>query len=110
MIVYVGVIMVFFIFVIMLLNLSDVEMGGAKYIVVKGVGVLVICFVFVKMIWVLGGVNILLFLVMGDVGTYGGVKVVGNVLLRDFFLFFEFVSIFLFVVIIGVLIFVKKRV
>jgi NADH-quinone oxidoreductase subunit J len=109
-IVYAGAIMVLFTFVIMLLNLSDAEMGHPKYTVAKGVGVLVICFVFSKMLRVLGDTGAPGFSPIGDSGTYGGVKVVGNILLRDFLLPFELVSILLLVAIIGALILAKKRV
>lgn len=47
---------------------------------------------------------------IGDSGNYGGVKVVGNILLRDFLLPFELVSILLLVAIIGALILAKKKV
>jgi NADH-quinone oxidoreductase subunit J len=107
-IVYAGAIMVLFTFVIMLLNLTDEELGSARYTVAKGVGVLAIGFVFAKMVKALTGAA-------GGTpatidGSYGSVTGVGDVLLREFLLPFELVSILLLVAIIGAVILAKEKV
>ena len=108
-IVYAGAIMVLFTFVIMLLNLTDAELGGPRYTTAKFVGVLCIGFVFAKVIKVIGESTPKTMDALKGPESYGGVKAVGNVLLRDFLLPFELVSILLLVAVVGAVILAKKR-
>ena len=109
-IVYAGAVMVLFIFVIMLLNLKEGDLGEGRYTPVKYLGVGVIGLIFAKVIFVLekGGGVIAAELPGPD--AYGGVKAVGAVLLKDFLLPFELTSILLLVAIVGAVILAKKRV
>ena len=109
-IVYAGAIMVLFTFVIMLLNLTDAELGAARYTTAKFVGVLSIAFVFAKIVKVIGESTPKTMAALPGPDSYGGVKAVGNVLLRDFLLPFELVSILLLVAIVGAVILAKRRV
>ncbi len=109
-IVYAGAIMVLFTFVIMLLNLTDQELGTARYNTAKYVGVLSIGFVFAKAVSAIDAAtpdDIQLKVLEGP-DSFGGVQAVGNVLLRDFLLPFELTSILLLVAIIGALVLAKK--
>ena len=108
-IVYAGAIMVLFTFVIMLLNLSDAELGAPRYTTAKFVGVLSIGFVFAKVIKVIGESTPKTMGALKGPESYGGVKAVGSVLLKDFLLPFELVSILLLVAIIGAVLLAKKR-
>lgn len=109
-IVYAGAIMVLFTFVIMLLNLTKEEMGSARFTYAKLVGSVAIAFVFTKMIRVLdqGTSDLPVDLTGTTPDDYGGIVPVGQVLLRDFLLPFEFTSVLLLVAIIGAVIIAKK--
>jgi NADH-quinone oxidoreductase subunit J len=108
-IVYAGAIMVLFTFVIMLLNLTDDELGSARYTTAKVVGVLSITFVFTKMLKVITEATPTM-VTMVPADDYGSLEGVGTLLLRDFLLPFELVSILLLVAIIGAVILAKKKV
>ena len=111
-IVYAGAIMVLFTFVIMLLNLTDEELGSSRYTTPKVVGMAAIAFVFTKVVKVIStaapkGAAV----IPGPDGIdgYGGVEAVGMVLLRDFLLPFEMTSILLLVAIIGAMVLARRR-
>jgi NADH-quinone oxidoreductase subunit J len=93
----------------MLLNLSEDELGDARYTTAKVVGVLSISFVFAKMIKVIGEASSGVELPIPE-ATYGSLYGVGTMLLRDFLLPFELVSILLLVAIVGAVILAKKKV
>ena len=108
-IVYAGAIMVLFTFVIMLLNLNDDELGEARYTGAKFVGVLSIGFVFAKMVKVIGESTPSYPATFLE-DDYGSIYAVGNMLLREFLVPCELVSILLLVAIIGAIILAKKKV
>ncbi len=110
-IVYAGAVMVLFTFVIMLLNLTDEELGSARHTTAKWVGILAIGFVFAKAIRAISaGASVPLSTeVLAGPEVFGGVKAVGNILLRDFLLPFELTSILLLVAIIGAVILARRR-
>ncbi|HIA02179.1 MAG TPA: NADH-quinone oxidoreductase subunit J [Myxococcales bacterium] len=108
-IVYAGAIMVLFTFVIMLLNLTEDELGSPRYTTAKTVGVLSIAFVFTKMIKVITEATPDTAMTVPQ-SDYGSLEGVGTMLLRDFLLPFELVSILLLVAIIGAVILAKKKV
>ena len=108
-IVYAGAIMVLFTFVIMLLNLTEAELGSARYTTAKYVGVAAVGFVFAKAIAVIGRGSGRIAAELGGPDSFGGVRAVGDTLLRDFLLPFELTSILLLVAVIGAVILAKKR-
>ena len=108
-IVYAGAIMVLFTFVIMLLNLEDRELGEIRFTTAKWVGVAAVAMVFAKIVKVLGAATPLVTAAQLP-ADFGGVKSVGRLLLQDFLLPFELVSILLLVAIVGAVILAKRRV
>ena len=107
-IVYAGAIMVLFTFVIMLLNLTDQEVGSARYTTAKVTGVLAIAFVFAKAVRAIDGATEGMVVELAGPEHFGGVKAVGDVLLREFLLPFEMTSILLLVAIVGAVVLAKK--
>jgi NADH-quinone oxidoreductase subunit J len=104
--VYAGAVMVLFLFVIMLLNLREEELGARRFTLVKIGG-------FFACGWVgflLGG----LLIGKGDraaVGSgYGGVAAVGKLLLTEYLLAFELTSVLLLVAIVGAVFLAKRRI
>jgi len=104
--VYAGAVMVLFLFVIMLLNLREEELGARRFTLVKTAG-------FAAVI----GVGVML---GGAVATRGGraavpdsfgtVAAVGEVLLRDYLLAFELTSILLLIAVVGAVILAKRKI
>ncbi|MFH1810084.1 MAG: NADH-quinone oxidoreductase subunit J [Pseudomonadota bacterium] len=104
--VYAGAVMVLFLFVIMLLNLREEELGARRFTLVKvlsfastvGVG------------YMLGGV------VGGDKpranlgASYGTVEAIGRLLLKDYLLAFELTSILLLMAVVGAVLLAKRRI
>lgn len=110
-IVYAGAIMVLFTFVIMLLNLSDEELGTPRYTAAKYVGMLSIGVVFAKVVKTIGeSMPGRTPLELPGPELFGGLEPVGNVLLRQFLLPFEMTSILLLVAIVGAVILAKRSV
>ena len=105
--VYAGAIMVLFLFVIMLLNLSPDELGKPKYAGWKLIGGLLgaaflVSMVFVFLLSEIPGVKPFL----DD--SFGSVKTVGGLLFTTYVLPFELAGILLFVAIIGAVVLAKK--
>ena len=106
--VYAGAIMVLFLFVIMLLSLSDEELGVSRMKAMQAFGAL-------------GGIGVLAVVVVavrasGERGMppvdarFGTVKAVAEVLFRQYLLPFEATSVLLLVAIVGAVIVAKQRV
>ena len=107
-IVYAGAIMVLFLFVIMLLSLSDEELGVDRMSAMKWAGIA-------------GGAGLLLLVVrairgageaaMRDVGPdFGTVRAVGRILFTQYLLPFEATSVLLLVAIVGAVVVSKRRI
>jgi NADH-quinone oxidoreductase subunit J len=118
--VYAGAIMVLFIFVIMLLNLQDRELGGPRGIVTKTIAVGVMTFLAVAILLATrGGLGGAAFLPQSPEmvpppgalpGEYGQVAGVGMTLYSRYLLPFELVSVLLLVAIVGAVAIAKKRI
>ena len=107
-ILYAGAILVLFSVFIMLLRLNDEELGQGRYTTAKYVGCLCILFVFAKVLKVLGSQS---------AGTqtlwsegHVGANEVGAMLLGDFMLPFELLSLLFLVASIGAVIIARKPV
>jgi NADH-quinone oxidoreductase subunit J len=107
-IVYAGAIMVLFLFVVMLLSLTDAELGLEKLSWLKGAGIA-------------GAVGLLVTLVsaivqsgpraMATVGDdFGTVRAVGKVLFTQYLLPFEATSVLLLVAIVGSVVVAKEKI
>jgi NADH-quinone oxidoreductase subunit J len=107
--VYAGAIMVLFLFVIMLLSLSDEDLGVPRLRAMQVMGAL-------------GAVGVVALVVravaqagvqpmrMVNPETFGTVKEVGRILFRDYLLPFEATSVLLLVAIVGAVIVAKQKV
>ncbi len=105
--VYVGAIMVLVLFVIMLLNLSEGELGGAKRTVLKFFGV-VLSGIF--MVLLANGVRVLTPQTAVSVAEeFGTAEMLGKFLFTDYLLPFEIVSVLLLTAMIGAVILTKRR-
>lgn len=105
--VYAGAIMVLFIFVIMLLNLSPSEIGEEKKTVAKGLGAAAAVVIGVKLASVVEA--------RADVVTpralpegFGTVDAIGDALFRDYLIPFELTGVLLLVAVIGAVILAKR--
>ncbi len=113
--VYAGAVMVLFVFVIMLLNLQDQELGEPRITWWKGVGALA----------VLGAVGVTAWAMLSDVYRggavrdlavseqargFGGVKAVGKALYLGSVLPFEITSLLLLVAIVGAVVVAKGKI
>ena len=133
--VYAGAIMVLFVFVIMLLNLSDRELGAPRATLIKGVALGLFAFLIV-MALVSANLELLglqaIVLPNGSIGeatflapplanpnlshpgalpaNYGSVAGIGTSLYSHFLLPFELVSVLLLVAIVGAVAIAKKRI
>jgi NADH-quinone oxidoreductase subunit J len=106
--VYAGAIMVLFLFVIMLLSLTDADLGVARLKamqVLGGVAALAVLAVIVKAVLDQAGPGMPT--VPADFGT---VKAVGRVLFTQYILPFEATSILLLVAIVGAVVVAKQRI
>jgi len=121
--VYAGAIMVLFMFVIMLLNLRDEELGAEKLTVAKMIGGVVTLFILIKAAIAVGGAaskeafKPALFTDLqswslaasGDgEGQFGNIESIGDALFRQFLLPFELTSILLLVAVIGAVVLAKR--
>ncbi len=108
--VYAGAIMVLFIFVLMLLNQRDDEIGPAKYSVHTVIGVLVAVGLFIAMSSsVLGYAGSSQRLEAASIPTgFGTIEPIGHVLITTYVLPFELVSVLLLTGIIGAVVVAKK--
>ena len=105
--IYVGAIMVLVLFVIMLLNLSDEELGGAKRTVLKFFGVILSG---VFMVLLANGVKMLAPQTAVSVAEeFGTAAMVGKLLFTDYLLPFEIASVLLLTAMIGAVVLAKRR-
>ncbi len=113
--VYAGAIMVLFLFVIMLLNLSDEELGKQTTTWPQLVGVCTLAFVVFQAVLVLAsapdsvlrggkGADAL----APEMADFGTVEAVGDLLFRQFLFPFELTSILLLVAVIGAVVLAKR--
>jgi NADH-quinone oxidoreductase subunit J len=112
--VYAGAIMVLFLFVIMLLALSDQQLGFSKLRVVQvlgGVGAAGMAFLVVWAIRGLGWMEMPA-LQRDDMGivSFGTVKLVGEFLFTQYLLPFEATSVLLLVAIVGAVVVAKEKI
>ena len=113
--VYAGAIMVLFIFVIMLLNLRDEDLGDARFNFFKALGALLAVGLLAKLIhfFVAGPQTVpgpSTRLINSQISPeWGGIRDVGTKLFTDYLLPFEVISILLLVAMIGALMIAKKR-
>lgn len=105
--VYAGAIMVLFMFVVMLLNLSPEELGGERKTVAKLVGGAAATFIGVKLVLVVSGSAAALPAVEVK-ATFGTVEAIGDQLFRQFLMPFELTSILLLAAVIGAVILAKR--
>ena len=104
--VYAGAVMVLFLFVIMLLNMREEELGARRFTLVKILGFIAA-----------GGVAWMLITAIGAAparaqiaASYGGVVMVGRMLLRDYLLAFELSSLLLLMAVVGAVVLAKRRI
>lgn len=107
--VYAGAVMVLFLFVIMLLDLRQEEVGARRFTLLKAAGFAAV----VAVGAMLGGALSKL----GDraelgarIQDFGTVEMVGKLLLRDYLLAFELTSILLLVAVVGAVLLAKRRI
>jgi NADH-quinone oxidoreductase subunit J len=106
--VYAGAIMVLFLFVIMLLSLSDAELGFDRITAMKWVGFAGAMGVFLLVLRAIGDVPVqAMRQVPGDFGT---VKAVGRLLFTQYLLPFEATSVLLLVAIVGAVVVAKQKI
>ncbi|MCC6625503.1 MAG: NADH-quinone oxidoreductase subunit J [Deltaproteobacteria bacterium] len=104
--VYAGAIMVLFMFVIMLLNLSKKELGDETKTVAKGVGIIATLAIAIKMIVVVDArAELAAKPLPADFGTVGSL---GDLLFRDYLVPFELTGILLLVAVIGAVVLAKR--
>jgi NADH-quinone oxidoreductase subunit J len=107
-IVYAGAIMVLFLFVVMLLSLSDAELGLEKITALKVVGIVAAAGLLgILVTAVLQGAPGGIRMVAAD---YGTVRAVGKVLFTQFLLPFEATSVLLLVAIVGAVVVAKEKI
>ena len=106
--VYAGAILVLFLFVVMLLSLSDAELGFDRVTAVKWVGIAGGLGVFGLLIRAISEVPVQ---AMRPVAAdYGTVKAVGKLLFTQYLLPFEATSVLLLVAIVGAVVVAKQRI
>ena len=106
--VYAGAIMVLFVFVVMLLNLSDRELGEPRFTAGKVAGAGLIVFAALQ---ILGHLANLGPSTMGEVpATYGTIESIGRLLFTRYLLPFEVASVLLLAAILGAVAIAKKKI
>ncbi len=107
-IVYAGAIMVLFLFVVMLLSLTDAELGLEKITALKVVGIVATAGILALLVTaVLQGSPTGLKPVAADFGT---VRAVGKILFTQYLLPFEATSVLLLVAIVGAVVVAKEKI
>jgi NADH-quinone oxidoreductase subunit J len=118
-IVYAGAVMVLFVFVIMLLNLKEEELGEQRITAWKGIGLAAVVASFGVIVWrALGPAFPQGALMQGDrrvdnallVAGFGGVKTVGRILYLASILPFEVTSLLLLVAVVAAVVVAKGRI
>jgi NADH-quinone oxidoreductase subunit J len=105
--VYVGAIMVLVLFVIMLLNLSEEELGVAKRTIIKFFGVILAG---IFMVLLANGVKVLAPQTAASISDdFGTAEILGEFLFTDYLLPFEIASVLLLTAMIGAVILTKRR-
>ncbi len=105
--VYAGAIMVLILFVIMLLNLTPEELGGARIRLFKVAGAFFLSVLGALLIVRLG--RYLLPAPKGAGACFGTIEAVGKVLYRNYLLPFEMVSLLLLAAILGAVVLTRKE-
>jgi len=109
--VYAGAIMVLFLFVIMLLSLSEVDLGSGKMTPAKVVGGLAALGLFVVLAVVIGKAQLVgASFDANRLATFGTLKELGGILYTVYLLPFEAVSLLLLVAIVGAVVVSKSRI
>ena len=109
--VYAGAIMVLFLFVLMLLNLREDELGRPKLNVTKVVGIGAASLLFVGLATAVLGDSMATVRLFGPVldPTFGNVATLGQILLTKYVLPFEMAAVLLLVGIVGAVVVAKRR-
>lgn len=105
--VYAGAIMVLFLFIIMMLNLSEAELGQKKITLTKVMGIIVVGYILLKGFAILRRVSTAKVSSTLSQG-FGTTEVVGRSLFTDYLLPFELTSLILLVAIIGAVLLAKR--
>jgi NADH-quinone oxidoreductase subunit J len=110
--VYAGAVMVLFVFVIMLLNLKEEELGEMHITAMKGVGLAAVLAVVGFIVWkALAPVQFARDMAISEQSRgFGGVKAVGNVLYRSAVLPFEVTSLLLLVAVVSAVVIAKGKI
>lgn len=110
-IVYAGAIMVLFTFVVMLLNLSDAELGTTEVRWSKALGAIMVLFILGK-VWSaleIAGTKTPPSLVAGGNDGFGGIEEVGHMVYTTHMVPFELVSVLLLVAAVGAVVMAKRN-
>lgn len=105
--VYAGAVMVLFLFVIMLLNLREEELGPRRFTLLKTLGVAVMGYtgwLLAVPMWRMGGAR------TAAPASYGTVEVIGESIFKQYLLPFELTSILLLVAVVGAVVLAKRRI
>lgn len=109
--VYAGAIMVLFLFVIMLLSLSDADLGGGKLTPSRLIGGLATLALFAVLAVVIAKAHLVGMPFSPDrLATFGTMKELGGILYSVYLLPFEAVSLLLLVAIVGAVVVSKSRI
>ena len=110
--VYAGAVMVLFVFVIMLLNLKEEELGEMHVTTMKGIGLVAVLVVTGFVAWkALAPVQFARDMAVSEQARgFGGVKAVGNVLYRSAVLPFEVTSLLLLVAVVSAVVIAKGKI
>ena len=112
--IYAGAVMVLFVFVIMLLNLKDEELGEQRITAMKGVGILAVLLAVGVIAWRAIGAAYHPTLIPNDnalrIAGFGTVKEVGRVLYLSSVLPFEVTSLLLLVAVVAAVVVAKGKI
>jgi NADH-quinone oxidoreductase subunit J len=107
-IVYAGAIMVLFLFVVMLLSLTDAELGLEKLTALKWIGIVGTAGLLVLVVSALSQSGARTVKAVGD--DFGTVKAIGRILFTQYLLPFEATSVLLLVAIVGAVVVAKEKI